>query len=483
MFKKCLILLIIMFVFLTGCGKITKQLSDISPEDTAGSSVTSPDQETLTQSEMATFVQALRTSVEIMGAQANSTETDVSTEPFQVSRTSSSFSTLGVSDGYQYWNYKTSTRVVNGITETVQWQYRYYTTSGELFNHAYTSGAFGYIERYLDITSSKYEAHFHEKITYSGQIATIKIFPGSTYTNQMVFNDLTMTVGTRTITYDPNTKSGNGTISLTYGTMSGAMAITIVNDVYSMDGYLYKSGKKAVHLVIQNNNQTTMTYLVNKTDAANYYYAELNLLSSDLVSNVCVEIMDSGTYTTQLLLYRVANVTINVTSGQTPWFNSTSSYILRINDCDNIYVSGLNFENTANTSTYYYVNLSASSYVTLTNCKFQKSTNKNSTFVLVQTSDHVNIKNSIFSYINGNKKSTGINIYTSGIDANVVLQNNTFSGLNYGVYFLVGLTSNPSVTITGNTFQNNQYGIYRTLTGYTFINTNNTFSGNNTNIR
>lgn len=485
MLKKCSILLIVILIFTAGCGKITKQVTDISEDPTVPvEDVSSPDQETLVQSDMAAFVQAIKSSVSIMGAQANSTEKDVSTEPFQASRASTAVSAFGVpAGGYQYWNYKTSTRVVNGVTETVQWQYRYYTTGGQLFDHAYTGGPFGYIERYLDITSDKYEAHFHEKISYSGQTATIEIFPGSTYTNQMVFNGLTMTVGTRTIAYNQGTKSGSGTISLTYGTMSGTMAITITNDVYSMDGYLYKSGKKAIHLVIQNNNQTTMTYLVNKTDPTNYYYSELNLLSSDLVSNVYVEIMDSGSYTTNLLLYQVANVTINAVSGQTPWFRSTSSYILRINDCDNIYVSGLNFENTANTSTYYYINLSASSYVTLTNCQFRKSTNRNSTFVLLQTSDHVSIKNSNFSYTSGNKKSTGINIYTSGIDANIVLQNNTFSGLQYGVYFLVGLVSNPSVTITGCSFQNNQYGIYRTLTGYTFVNTGNTFSGNTTNIR
>lgn len=481
MLKKWLILIFLLIFIIVGCGKVISQTTDLPDNNT--SEIVAPEQETLTPSSMAGFAQAILSATVILGEQAGNPGTIVSTQPFQVNR-AGTFSLMGVSDGYPYWIYETRTRVINGITETVQSQYCYYNLSGQRFDHVRAANEpFSFIERYLDITASGYQAHFHEKIVYSGQNTTLTVFPGSTYNNSMTFNGISMLIGTRNISYSLGTRNGSGTMQVTYSNMSGDLAINILNDVYSVDGYLNKNNKRAVHLVIQNNNQPTMTFVVNKANASQYYYTELNLLSADLISNVYVEIMDSSAYTTNLLLYQLSNVTINAAAGQAPWFNSASSYILRINDCDHISISGLNFENTANNSSYNYVYISLTSYVNLNNCRFRKTLNRTSNFMRIENVDHINIKNSLFEYLAGNKKCTGILLYTANIDQNILLQGNTYNGLNYGIYFNVGSAGNPAVTVDTSSFQNNQYGIYRTNTGYAFNNINNIFSGNTTNIR
>ncbi len=465
--------LLILILLLSGCGEISKA---ILPAQDNSDNNNYQEPGTVEPSETAAFLNALRSYTSIIAEQNQNNGELVSEEPFEIERLSSSFSAKGVNDGYSYWKYETRTRVINGITETVQQQYCYYR-NGQRLDQFYTGGPFDYIERYLDITSSQYTIRFHEKITYhTAQNTTIETFPGSTYSNAIVFNNLTMEVPVRTINYNSGTGNGSGTMQVNWSNMSGSLAIQINANVFSTEGYLNKSNKKAVFFKIADNNRSEMTFLVNKTNSAEYYYTDFNLLNADLVSGTEIKILDSASYTTQLIMNSLSNITLNATDDTTPWLKAETSTILQISNCSNIAISGLSFENGRNGTGYYYLRADNSSNLKITNCAFQKTSNKTSTFLRLATITSSSVENCTFNYTRANRKNIGLQLYTAGIDNNIVFTDNTFTGLQYGIQLNVGSVSNPAVTIANSLFQNNSYGIYRTNTSYQFNNIGNTFT-------
>lgn len=215
--------------------------------------------------------------------------------------------------------------------------------------------------------------------------------------------------------------------------------------------------------------------MVNKTNAAEYYYTEFNLLNPDLISDTAIKILDSANYTTKLTMNGLADIAVNADTNATPWLKAEINPILQINNCSNITVNGLSFENKKNSNNYYYLRADNSSGLTIKNCIFTKSSNKKSTFLRLANIQSSSVENCEFAYTETNKKNIGILLYTAEIDNAVILTNNIFNKLEYGIRLNVGNKNNPAVTISNSLFQNNKYNIDNSNTNYQFNNINNTF--------
>ena len=456
-------------LLLNSCGTVSKNISDsivIIEED--------PSPDTVMASETAGFLAAVVSYTDIATQQNQDPGELISTASFQLQGSAAGFSTQAIDDDYPYWYYETRTRVINGLTETIQSQHCYYL-DGVRLGHFYTGGSFDYIERYLEISSSRYTCRFHEKITYSGLDTLVEVFPGSAYPSEIIFNGITIEIPLRAINYNLSTHNGGGTMQLVWGEMSGTLDVLINGDVFSLQGYLNKEGKRAVLLSVNDDNQTAMTFLVNKTAAAQYYYSELNLLSADLISNTVVEIMDSGSYTTQLILANLSGVTVAPTAGAQPELNAAAASIMQVNNCSGINIKNLVFENQVNRLNYYYLRADNSTDLHIEGCTFSKSNNAASTFLYLQGITSASVSGCDFTYSLHNQKNIGIQLYTAGIDNNIIFSDNTYSGLQYGILLTVGSSGDLPLTVSDSLFQDNKYGIYRSNTDYLFNNINNTF--------
>jgi hypothetical protein len=310
--KKLTWLVIIITIFIFGCGKVSRETIDISTPETEISETVV---QTVSEKEFIASIKDILTTYSSQHLDTTQGET-VSYQPKSFSMLKSFSVSNIISDAYNYWNYKIAT-VNNGLLiEVSEAQYRYWDKrTGQPFQKYENQfnqndvANIDYIERYLNIFASYYDQPYdpakaiykmflHEKITPQGGNYSIDLFADNYSKMEYIgWTAADLYISSRTIDYHPQTKSGTGYLKIVsaspYQAYNFESNFDIINNKFSGIADIYKDNSILASLTIIGSSQRAeILYHVGK----NYVYSSLSALEGGIEDNAKIVINDNETY-------------------------------------------------------------------------------------------------------------------------------------------------------------------------------------------
>lgn len=364
--KKFLVgILFVFLLLLVGCGKVSKEIQDVSYEETTTTTVTV---EQPTGNEFTMAVMDI-VSGPLSGSLANKEMTRTEDKLDVIN----SASIMAVSDGYAYWNYSATTVNNGNIVEVYQGQYRYYDkTTGLPFAKSEKNFTqedltkIDYIERYLSVkgfydqdpydpTKYVYKIDYHEKITPQGSKYLITLYSdGYSVMDYIGWPVSKLNISTREILYDPKGKSGTGTMTVVAASPYQAFNFTfdggVQNDKIKGKCHVYNQTNIMADFELGSSSGYVETaYYVGK----NYYYSSLSNINSGIEDNALIEFQDSQKYSETVTIdgsgnysattpERLQNLKFTSKSGLSSYPELTS--LLTIKKVDGLAINNITFK-------------------------------------------------------------------------------------------------------------------------------------------
>lgn len=302
-------ILFVFFILISGCGKVTKEVQDISSYEEPTTTIIAEEQSGSTN-----FTVAVKNILcgPLSGSLQNK-EMDKTERPLQVKNV---FGASAVSDGYAYWNYSATTVNNGNVVEVYQGQYRYYdkttglpfTKPEKYFTHEDVA-KIDYIERYLAVkgfydqepyapTKYIYKIDYHEKIIPQGKKYLITLYDdGYSAMDYIGWPTSKLNIAQRDIDYDPQSRAGTGIMTVIAAAPYQNFRFTfdggVEDDKIKGDCHVYnQSNIMADFKLVGTSGYVETRYYVGK----NYYYTGLAAINSGIEDNARVEFQDNQKY-------------------------------------------------------------------------------------------------------------------------------------------------------------------------------------------
>lgn len=310
------------FVFLvlfTGCGKVSREVRDISAETETVIS------EPVYEQAQVNFVSTVRALLSGQTGSLQKMELEKTNSVFNLANTNK---LAAIDQNYLYWNYEAVTVNNGNITEAYLGQYRYYDKRTGLpfnklenyFNQEDVNNI-DYIERYLqtkgfyaqqpyDPQKFVYKITYHEKIQPHGATYTITLYPDNDSKMEYIgWPWSKLIVKNRTVEYDPRTKSGDGTMQVVADSPYSEFHFDFIGGVIENkmrgDCNIYSNTNLIANLKIvgQSQNAETIYYL-----GKNFFYNSLTALNGGIEDHSTVEFQDNQKYSETTIIDGSANL-------------------------------------------------------------------------------------------------------------------------------------------------------------------------------
>ena len=445
--KGILVSSVVLILFMTGCGQVTKTVAATSNVSSSEIGTNRP----LTAEEIALnkFTLAAQDLARSMIAPATG-------NPVSNSFSGISIQSLGSGSNVQT---KLFSRQVGNNTETVEVKSLYCYQGVELSEYIENKTTIDYVERSMEIDCAAYSYNYPEDITYNAKgIPTITQKPGYSARMRHKQQNLDAVITDRTITYRDLANGGNatGTMTLTSDSLQGVLTITITNGSFYANGNLKINGKIAAYMEIKN-GIATIQYLFGPSD--NFYYNN-NKLPPATNGDTVIYLVKDEEYGDIIIPNNNNKITVIGETGAIVTGN------ISYNPSKNtIKVTGVIFKVSAGKTAITIPNSNQGNTITIDNCTFLQVDNGlpnpgllavdvpngNGNTITISNCTFIgqSLKNAVGLYVKngGNMKTT-----------NLTIKDCSFANLNYGIY-VNGHSKNNQVSDSGLNMTNVNYRI------------------------